>query len=420
MEYRLSKLKNGVRIASIEMPHMRSVSVGIWAGIGARHEPSPKSGAAHFIEHLLFKGTKQRSPREIAEAVEGVGGYLNAFTSEEHTCYFGKIGAAHFARLCDVLTDMYLHSEFPPEEVERERQVICEEISMYRDQPDQHAQELLTETMWAGHALGRSITGSHKTVSALSREQLFDFMRTHYNGRTTVVTVAGRISHEEAVAELTPRLEKLSAGKTPRYSRWREKENTKRIALFPHETEQTHLALGFHSFGRDDERRYALKLLSVILGENMSSRLFQKLREQHGFCYSVSSHMSALSDSGALSIYVGLDASNVKKALTMILHELEQLCSKPPAAGELRQAQDYTIGQTSMGLENTNCQMHWMGESLLGYGHILDPEETEKQFFTVTPEQICEVAKPCLHRLRAQLAVVGPLKDEAQLASWLA
>ena len=314
-KYRLTQLKNGVRIASIEMPHMRSASVGIWAGVGGRHEPEALGGISHFTEHMLFKGTERRNARKITEAVEGIGGYLNAFTTEEHTCYYAKAGAAHLPVLCDVLSDMYLNSQFQPAEMERERDVIREEIMMYRDNPAHHVQELLTQTMWKGHPLGRPLTGTVESISSFRRSHLQGFVKQHYTGRTTIVAVAGKVSHDTVVAQLAPLMEKLPAGKMPRLSRYSAKPRKPRLSLFTQETEQTHLAMGFHSVGRLDERRFALKLLSVILGENMSSRLFQKLREKYGFCYSVQSSMVTLEDAGMVNISAGLDTSKLEKAV---------------------------------------------------------------------------------------------------------
>lgn len=417
--YRLTRLPNGVRIATVEMPHMQSVSVGVWAAIGGRYETKKQSGISHFIEHLMFKGTKTRTAKQLTEAVEGVGGYLNAFTTEDHTCYYAKAGAQHLPILCDVLSDMFLHSEFDPAEIERERDVIREEILMYRDNPGQHSQELLSETMWPAHALGRPLTGSVETISHFKRPQLLGFMREHYNGRTTIITVAGRVSHEEVCAQFAPRLGRLKSGRTPRFARCTVKGNEPKISLVTQETEQTHLAMGFYAFGRHDDRRFALKLLSVILGENMSSRLFQKLREQYGFCYSVNTGMVALADAGLINIYAGLDTAKLQKAVKMIMRELAKICAKAPSAGELRKAQDYTIGQTLLGLESTTNQMMWMGESILGYRKVLNPAEIEKRVLAVTPDEVQKAACHCLTPSRLGVAVVGPVKSAEEIKAWL-
>jgi predicted Zn-dependent peptidase len=418
--YRLSHLPNGVRIASVEMPWMRSVSIGVWAGVGGRHETAEQSGISHFMEHLLFKGTKKRTAKRITESVEGLGGYLNAFTTEDHTCYYAKAGASHLPELCDVLGDMYLESQFAPTEIEREREVIREEILMYRDHPAQHAQELLTATMWPGHPLGRPLTGTVETIAKLKRPHFMGFRDRHYTGSTTIVTVAGPVYHERVVELLNPIFSRLPKGRALRFTRTRPKDGPAKVSLFTQETEQTHVAMGFHAFGRTDERRYALKLLSVILGENMSSRLFQKLRERHGFCYSVQTSMVTLADTGAIQVYAGLDAGNLEKAVKMILRELENICHKAPSKSELKKAQDYTIGQTFMGLESTSNQIMWMGESLLGYGKILDPSEVERKILSVTPQDIQRVACHCLNRVRLGVAVVGPLKNEEKIKGWLA
>ncbi len=417
--YQVTRLSNGVRIASVEMPHMRSASIGVWAGVGGRHERAEESGVSHFLEHLLFKGTKRRNARQISTAVEGIGGYLNAFTTEDHTCYYAKAGAQHFGRLCDVLGDMYLHSTFLPAEIEREREVIREEILMYRDQPAQHAQELLTSTLWPGHPLGRPLTGTVETVSHLNRTKLRAFQKTHYCGANTVITVAGRIAHADAVAGISPWASLLPRGKRPRHLRPPRLPRRPRVSLHTHETEQTHLAMGFHAWGRQDDRRFALKMLSVILGENMSSRLFQKLRERHGFCYSVASGMLALADTGALHISAGLDPSRLEAAIRMILGEFEALAKHGPNRSELRMARDYTIGQTLMGLESTTSQIMWMGESLLGYGVVLSPSEIERRILAITPACVKKVAGEVTKRGHLGVAIVGPVKDSKIIERWL-
>lgn len=417
--YRLTTLPNGVRIATASMPYMRSVCVGLWAAIGGRHEAREDCGISHFIEHLLFKGTERRNTKQITEDIEGLGGYVNAFTTEDHTCYYAKAGVAHLEMVCDVLTDMYMHSKLLPAEIERERDVIREEILSYRDQPAQHAAELLTETMWPQHPLGRPLTGTLETIGRFQRPQLQEFIQQHYNGRTTIFSVAGPVVHEHVVALVAPILSRLPAGRKPRFSRARTQDGAAQVSLFTQDTEQMHLAMGFHAFGRMDERRFALKLLSVMLGENMSSRLFQRLRERHGYCYSVQTNMVTLADTGAIQISAGLDASKLQKAVRMIMKELENICSKKPTANELKKAQDYTVGQTFMGLESTTNQMMWMGESLLGYDKILDPSDVESKICAVTREDIQQVACHCLNRGRLGVAVVGPVKDGEAIKGWL-
>jgi len=419
MQYQLSKLSNGTRLATFEMPHMQSVALGIWAGVGGRFETKTQSGISHFLEHLMFKGTKKRTPKQITEEVEGLGGYLNAFTTEDHTCYYAKAAGQHFGTLCDVLSDMYLESTFEEQEIEREREVIREEIMMYRDNPAQHAQELLSETMWPRHPLGQPLTGTVESIAKLDRAKLRAFMGENYNGHTTVVTAAGNVKHAELVERMSGPMGRLPAGRAPRYVRGRFSHGKPKVSLVNQATEQTHLAMGFYAFGRSDDRRFALKLLSVILGENMSSRLFQKLREQYGFCYSVQTGMVALSDAGLINIYAGLDTAKLEKAMRMIFREIEAICKKAPGKQELKKAQDYTVGQTLLGLESTTNQMMFMGESILGYRKVLDPEDIETRLMAVTTEDVRKVACHCLDRARLGLAVVGPVKDAEELRRWV-
>lgn len=290
---------------------------------------------------------------------------------------------------------------------------------MYRDQPAQHAQELLSESMWPGHALGRPLTGSVENVERFTRTELMDFQRKHYCGRTTIAAVAGCCDHEQVVGILGPLLAKLPAGRTPRYSRAPRTVGPVHLNLHTHDTEQTHLALGFHAFGRRDERRYALKLLSVILGENMSSRLFQKLRERHGYCYSIHSSTVTLEDAGAISIYAGLDHGKLERSVKMIMGEIKRVCQRAPTRGELKKAKDYSVGQMLMSLESTTSQMMWIGESMVGYGAIQDPAEIEARINAVQPEDVQRCACHCLNPGRLGLALVGPAKERERVESWL-
>jgi len=419
MQYKLSKLSNGTRLATFEMPHMQSVALGIWAGVGGRFETKSTSGISHFLEHLMFKGTKQRTAKQITEEVEGLGGYLNAFTTEDHTCYYAKAAGQHFGTLCDVLADMYLDSTFEKQEIDREREVIREEIMMYRDNPAQHAQELLSETMWPRHPLGQPLTGTVESISKFNRSTLKKFMAANYNGSTTVITAAGNVKHEELLEKMSRPMARLKSGRAPRCVKGSFVPGKPKVSLVNQATEQTHLAMGFYAFGRTDERRFALKLLSVILGENMSSRLFQRLREQYGFCYSVQTGMVALSDAGLINIYAGLDTAKLEKAMRMIFREIEDICKKAPGKQELKKAQDYTVGQTLLGLESTTNQMMFMGESILGYRKVLNPSDIEARLMSVTTADVREVACHCMNRGRLGIAVVGPVKNDAEIRRWV-
>ncbi len=408
--YHLTTLPNGLRVATAEMPHMASVCVGLWAAVGGRHENARLNGAAHFLEHLLFKGTKRRTARRITGEVEAVGGYLDAFTAEDHTCYFAKAEAGRLAQLGDVLADLYQHSRLPAVEVERERGVIREEILMYQDQPAQVAEELLAAAVWPRHPLGRPLAGTLESVSSLKRDELLGFWRAGYHGRSTVLAVAGRVTHQEVLAKVAPALAAMPAGRVPRYSRWKLPAATPRAVVDRRDTEQAQLVLGFVAPGRRDPDRFATRLLNALLGEKADSRLFQTLRERRGLCYSVQSEFSTLADTGLLTISVGLDARHLRSALTLIRREIDRLCGQPPGVRETREARDYLIGQHRLGLESTTNQMMWLGESLLGHDRIVLPADVEEAFTRLTPADVQAAAKACLHRGFRALVAVGPVE----------
>ena len=416
--YEVTELPNGVQVASVTMPHLRGVTVGIWAAVGGRHERARECGAAHFLEHLLFKGTSQRSARELTLAVEGVGGYLNAYTTEDHTCYYAKAAAVHFPRLSEVLLEMYMDSQCPELEVERERDVILEEILSCRDVPSQWAEELLSEALWPGHPLGRPLTGTPKSIEKLSRRTLMDFRDRHYTGRNTIWTVAGPIAHGEVLECVAGRLGALKAGRVVVEKRVSARVR-QGVRVEKAESGQAHVAVGFHAVGRRSPRRYALRLLSVILGENMSSRLFQSLRETHGFCYSVQSSTVLLRETGALSIFADLDSKKLGKALTVIGQELRKLREKTVSKAELRRARDYLIGQTQVSMDSATQQISWMAESLMAQGRVVSLSEVERGIESVTVEELRAVAAFCFRPGRMGAAMVGPEEDRGRLVGML-
>jgi predicted Zn-dependent peptidase len=398
---------------------MTSVSVGLWVGVGSRYEPASLNGACHFIEHLLFKGTKKRSAREISQAVEGIGGYLNAFTSEEATCFHARAGHDRFDELLDVLLDMVLHSRFDPADIAREREVIKEEIAMYLDEPQHHVQELLNATLWPGQPLGRPITGTGKTLDAMTRSRLLGHLYENYVAGNTLVVAAGKIKHGQVVRDVERYAAGFRGAAPPRFSPARDDQREPEVCLFTKKTEQTQIALGIRTCSRQDDRRYALRLLNTILGENSSSRLFQHLREDLGLAYSIYSTASHFGDTGDLTIYAGLDTDNVSKALRLILRELRRLREAAPSAAELKRARDYVIGQIDLGLESTDNQMNWLGEQLLGYGRILPPAHIKRRLREVSAGEVRAVARDFFRLEGLNLALVSPLKSASRLANLL-
>jgi len=417
--HQVTQLPNGVRVATAAMPHMESVSVGCWIGIGGRYEAKRVSGISHFIEHLLFKGTRRRSAKEISQTVEGIGGYLNAFTGEENTCYYAKASHRHLDTLLDVLADMYQHPKFAVADINKERQVIKEELLMYHDQPDHYVHELLTETIWPDHPLGRSLTGTEQSLDAIDRKHLLQYKDKHYIAPNTVIAVAGHCEHEDLVDRVAKVLPLMARGHAPHYAPAHDGQRAVRLRYLTKNVEQTHLAIGIRGYSRHDPRRFRLKLLSVIMGENMSSRLFQTIREKHGLAYSIQSSTSYLDDAGAFIVSAGLDTKRLPKALQLILQELTKITRRPPAEAELRRAKDYAIGQMRLGLESTSNQMMWVGEHLLAYGLIHSPDEIERHLAAVTGDEIQATAADVFRDRRLNAAVITPAKDERRISELL-
>ena len=395
---------------------MASVAVGLWVGVGGRYEPAELSGAAHFIEHLLFKGTARRSAKEISEAVEGVGGNLNAFTTEEHTCFHARAHASRLGELLDVLVDMFANSKFAPADITKERDVIKEEIAMYRDQPAQYVHDLLHETLWPDHPLGRALTGTVKSLDRIRRPDLLQFLHANYTAPNTLLTVAGPLRHAEVLRAGRKFAGKFHAGKRPGFVPADGVEQSAPIVrLLTKKTEQTQLALGIRVCSRHDDRRHALRVLNAMVAESMSSRLFQILREDKGLAYSVYSSWAFMEDTGVLTISAGLEHGDLEKSLRIIVRELRRFAETSVGQGELRRARDFVIGQMELNLEGTESQMNWLGECLLAYGKIMTPAEAKDRLSAVTAAQVRGAARDFFQPARLNLALISPLAKASRL-----
>lgn len=405
---KITKLPNGVRVATSSIDYVQSVSMGIWIGSGSRFESDKMSGVSHFIEHLLFKGTKKRSPLDISREIEGRGGYLNAFTQEESTCYYSRVPYDQLWRALDVLSDMYLNSSFEKNELEREKGVILEEIMMYRDQPHHLCQEMLTSALWNGHPLGRPVVGMPETIRPMSRKSIVDYQHAKYVPSNTIFAFAGKVDHDACVEKVTALTGRLKSRRRPAARPATPRTGQKAMATRVGELEQAHLALGVRLFGRLDSRRYVLRVMSAILGENMSSRLFQVVREKHGLAYSIHSSCQLYRDAGALTITAGLDRRNYVKAMKLITRELSRFKNRQIGAGELKRAKEYLIGQIRLGLESTTSNMLWLGDHTLSYGRLIPPEETIDRLSKVTADDVFKLANAILKPRRTSLSVVSP------------
>jgi predicted Zn-dependent peptidase len=413
--YRVSRLENGMTVATASMPHMNSVSVGVWVAVGGRYEPARLSGVSHFIEHMLFKGTKKRSPAEISQAVEGLGGYLNAFTSEEITCFYSRARADRFDELLEVLTDMFVNSTFEKSELDKERGVIKEELAMYLDQPQQHVHELLNETLWPDQPLGRSLTGTPETLDGMTRADLVEYKNSNYVTQSVVIAAAGNIEHKQILKSVARYAKKFPEAKRPRYTPAKCAQTASKVRLFTKATEQTQIALGIRTCSRHDPRRFALRILNTIVGENMSSRLFQIIREEHGLAYNICSHATCFDDVGSLTISAGIETEKLTHALKLISKELGKLAARAVPNAELKRARDYAIGQMDLSLENTENQMMWLGEQFIGYGKVESPVELKSKLSHVTAAQVSAAARDFFQADRMNLALVTPLKSAERL-----
>ncbi len=400
---------NGLTLAVAPMPGLPGVCVGLWVGVGSRYEEAPLNGASHFIEHMLFKGTRRRRARDISAAIEGVGGSLNAFTSEETTCFYARAPRRHLATVVDVLADLFLNSVFDPRDLETEREVIREEVAMYRDQPHQHVEELLNALQWPDHPLGRPLTGTEATLARLERPQLLAFRRRHHVAPAIVLTVAGGCTAAECRRALARWADRFPGGARPAFEPVppsRQVEPGLRLERRP--ITQTQLALGLRTCSRHDPRRFALRLLNVILGENASSRLFQVLREERGITYHIGSGLSFYHDTGDLVITAGLEPGQLAGALRLIVAELRRLKTHPPRPAELGHAREYALGQLDLSLESSENQMMWLGEQWLGHGRLFTPAAYRRALMRVSAADLGAAARDFFRPDRLNLALVGP------------
>ena len=404
---------DGLRILVEELPHTYSVSVGCFVAAGARHEPDAHGGAAHFIEHMLFKGTERYpSPRLVSQAVEGVGGLLNASTAYESTVYYAKVATIHVDRAADVLGEMVLRPRFDLQELEKERRVIIEEIRGLQDAPGDWVHELLQQAMWAGSPLGRDIAGSVETVAALGRNELARFWQRHYNRANLVISVAGNISTAAAQEVVSTAFRGLPGGEaTPSQPRPVPHPGP-RLTLLSRDTEQGNFCLGLPGLSYCDSDRRPLQVLDSFLGGGMSSRLFQLLREEHGLAYSVGSYHNDLSDAGMWVIYGSVDPEALRDAVALCLEILRDLAVSGVTADELAMVKEQVKGGLLLSLEDTWSVASRNGAHLLRYGHVMPVEQVVAEVEAVTAAEVQRVARRLLRSDALHLAVIGPYGRE--------
>lgn len=409
--YQKTTLDNGIRVVTEFIPHVRSVALGFWFGVGARHEDARTNGLSHLIEHLMFKGTEQRSARQIAEQFDSTGGQLNAYTSKEYTCYYARVLDRHLPMATEVLCDMVLHSKFAVEDLEKEKGVVLEEIKMYEDSPDEMVHDLFTQAILDGHPLGRNILGTADTVSGFTRDDLLAYLRSHYTPDNLVVAAAGHAEHDEVVAEVERHFRGLQ-GRRPeqREPRW---AASPRPVLRSKDTEQVHLCLGVEGLKRNDPRKYSLFTLDVILGGGMSSRLFQELREERGLVYSTYSYHVCYQETGLFAIYAGMSPRNADQVVALVREQFERVVAEGVAEEELQRAKEQLKGSLVLSLESTASRMSRIAKSELFYERYDTPDELVAKVDAVTAQDVNELARRLLADDRVTLAAIGPWEPEA-------
>lgn len=397
---------NGLRIVTERIPSVRSVALGIWVGTGSKYENERNNGISHFLEHMFFKGTQTRTAKEIAETFDEIGGNVNAFTSKEYTCYYARVLDQHAPIALDVLTDMYFHSVFDANELEKEKNVVIEEISMYEDTPDDLVHDLISRASYSNHPLGYSILGTEDVLRSLKRDDLISYIEERYLPTNTVITVAGNF--EDSLIEEIKR----------RFSAFQRQANVANLTTPPfaanviaqHKaTEQAHLCISLPGFQVGHEDVYSLILLNNVLGGSMSSRLFQEIREERGLAYSVYSYHSSYKEAGTFTVYTGTASEHVGQVFDIVSHVLRDVADKGITDKELNKGKEQLKGSLMLSLESTNSRMSRLGKNELLLERHLSLDEIIAKIDRVSHESVLSVAQQ-LFRSKLALAMVSPLE----------
>lgn len=409
LNYEITTLDNGIRVITETVNHVQFMSMGIWVGVGSRYEKEEEWGITHFIEHMLFKGTEKRSAEEISQAIDEVGGQLNAFTSKENTCYYVKTLTEHFPLAVDVLFDMFLNSKFDNEEIAKEREVIIEEIKMYEDTPDENVQDLLSANLWPNHPLGRAILGTEESIAAFDHDTLKQYMQKHYTGKNIVVSAVGNIRHAQVVEAVQELLGHLPAGE----------ENEKQLAgqissglhCYYKDIAQTQICVAMPGVAKEDDRLFPLSILNTYLGGGMSARLVKKIREDEGLAYSVYTFTGSYSDTGAFIVSAGTRPENCQRVIDIILEELEDVRQNGITQEELTKTFSQLKGSLYMGLETVSSRMNKLGRSLLHYNRVITPEDNVADLERVTVEDVKRLAETLFRKENMEITILGAVDD---------
>ena len=408
-----SILQNGIRIVTKNMPYSRSVSMGVWVNVGARDESALESGLSHFIEHMIFKGTQKRSAFQIAKEFDAIGGHTNAFTTMENTCYYARVIDSQTETMVDILSDIFVNSVFDPREIDKERPVILQEIGMVEDSPDEYVHLLSGHNFWGENPLGRSILGPPENIIRFDADTIKNFFLRLYQPDRIVISAAGNLDHNRLVEMVEPVFETIQ----PRegFPRRIKPQGRSLVDLNHRELEQMHICLSAPGLPITDPRRYACSLLNTILGGNMSSRLFQEIREKRGLAYSVYSFVSSHVDTGMFGFYMGVDPQRAQETSRLVLHEIEKLKDVPVKSPELKGAMEYTKGSLLLSSESADNQMVRCAQNEIHFGDDIPLQTIIEKIESVTADEIRALANDIFKRNLMTLTLLGPVGDEKKV-----
>jgi predicted Zn-dependent peptidase len=402
-------LKNGLRVLTKKMPHTRSVSMGVWVNVGARDETETEGGLSHFIEHMIFKGTRKRSAYQIAKEFDAIGGQTNAFTSMENTCYHARVMDTHMETMVDILSDIFINSEFKPDEIDKERPVILQEIGMVEDSPDEYVHVLSGQNFWGEHPLGQSILGTPENIIRFDAGMLKDFFHQLYQPDRIIISAAGNLEHNHLVDLIEPAFETIPSGNDFPV---RQMPLDRSVVDFNQRNlEQMHICLGTRGLAITDPRRYAFSLLNTIVGGNMSSRLFQEIRERRGLAYSVYSFISSHVDAGMFGFYMGVDSKRARDAISLVLDEIVKLKTKRVESSELKGAVEYTKGSLMLAAESADNHMVRNAQNEMHFGRDIVLQEIIENIEAVTADDILELADELIDPDKMTYTLLGPIDD---------
>lgn len=420
LDFHETKLTNGLRIITAPLKSTKAVTILVLFGVGSRFENANLNGISHFLEHMFFKGTKNRpTTLDISRDLDNVGAGYNAYTGEEYTGYFVHVPSAHFDLGLDVLTDMLFNSKFDSAELEREKGVIIEEINMYNDDPKSKVDLVARDLVYPDQPLGRNIAGEKEIVKAITRAKMVEYKEAHYTPENMVVAVAGGMEHIDWVAKLSTKFGALESGIKNQYQPVKEAQTEPQVKVFTKETDQTNFILGFRSISRLDKRRPVLRILTNLMGQMMSSRLFIEVREKRGLCYYVNADMIDYQDTGFWAVSAGVDINRAQEAIKVILEEIEKLKNNPITDEELNRARENLKGHLYLSLEDSMSVASFLAEQALLWPEIEDPDAISAKYDKVTKEQIQALAQELFVSKSLNLAVVGPYKDDAKFLAEL-